>query len=308
MKKTIIFAILFIIALVLINSSVYVVRQDQTAVVKTFGKVVAFVTDENDAEFVSHNLEVNGMEGVQSIPQKGLHFKMPFVQSVDIFTSKYLTYMSTTETIYAKDGRQLDIQMYAQYKIKDPVTFELALKNKEDANLNMDQLVYPVVIQSVNSLNFYDFFDENKLEDLLESRQELLNQQLAKDYGLYVTDIGISRKNFPDANVSGIEQKMTMQIQKESEKLTAEGDSEYQQKKAIADRQKAELVSAAVEKAAVIKANADAQAIKIYQDSLNKDLDFYQFIKRMEIYRNLKDKTIFLDSDNDIFDSLNGYQ
>ncbi len=308
MKKMIILAIVIVVLLVGVNSCFYIVYEDETAVVKTFSKVVSVVTNAQDAEFVKQNLIKNEIANVKSINEKGLHFKIPFIQSVEKFTSKYLTYQSNSETINAKDSRRIDIQMYAQYKIIDPVTFKLAVGTTENASRRMDELIYRIVIQSANSLEFNDFFYQNTLEDLLESKQVLLNEQLSKEYGLYISDIGIDRKSFPLANVSGIEEKMTLQIQKESEKLTAEGDSEYIQAQAIADREKAEVVSAAVEQAAIIKANADAEAIKIYQDSLNKDLDFYQFTMRMQIYKEMKGSTIFIDRDNDIFKMLNGYQ
>lgn len=307
MKKTIIPIIAVILCLILVNTCFYIVYEDETAVVKTLGKVVAVVTDSTDAEFVSKNIRENGLENVKSIQEKGLHFKIPFIQSVEKFTSKYLTYKSNSETINAKDGSRIDIQMYAQFKILDPVTFKQAVGTKENAHRRMDELVYSVVIQSANSLNFNDFFFQNTLEDLLKSKQAVLNEKLTKDYGLFISDIGINRKSFPLANVSGIEEKMTLQIQKESEKLIAEGDSEYIQAQASADRKKAEVVSAALEQAAIIKAEADAGAIKIYQESLKKDLDFYQFTMRMQIYKELKGSTIFLDRDNDIFKLLNGY-
>lgn len=308
MKKIIILAVSIVVILIAINSCFYIVYEDETAVIKTLGKIVAVVTNNKDADFVSQNIQNNGSSDIKTIREKGLHFKIPLIQTVDKFTSKYLTYMSTTETINAKDGSRIDIQMYAQYRIIDPVTFIQAVRTKERATRTLDELVYPVVIQSANSLKFNEFFYKDTLKDILEARRATLNDELSAQYGLYISDIGINRKSFPQANITGIEEKMTLQIQKESEKLTAEGDSEYLQAQALADREKAEVVSAAVEQAAVIKADADAAAIRIYQESLNKDLDFYQFIMRMQIYKEMKGSTIFLDSDNEIFTMLNGYE
>lgn len=306
MKKIIIVAILALVAIIGLGSSVYIVNEDEVATIKSLGKIVGVVVEARDAEIVKKNLEANGMN-VEVKSEKGLHFKIPFIQTVDKFTAKYLTYISNQETINTRDSRRIEIQMYAQYRIMDPVTFQLALGSKAQANKQMDDSVYPLVIQSVNNLDFNEFFYQNTLEDILTSRQSIVNETLLEDYGLYISDIGINRKKFPLANVQSIEEKMTMQIQKESEKLTAEGDSEYVQKQAMADREKAEIVSTAVEEAAVIKAAADAEAMRIYQESLNKDLAFYEFITRMEIYKEMNGKTIFIDKNNDIFELLNGY-
>jgi membrane protease subunit HflC len=236
-----------------------------------------------------------------------LHFKIPFIQNVDIYTAKYLTYKSQEEIINTKDDKRIEIQMYAQYRIIDPVRFKLSVGTKAEANKRMDEIVYKIVIQSANTLNFDQFFNQTTLNELLDNKQIALNAELLESYGIYVTDIGINRKKFPDSNVASVEGKMTLQIEKDSEKFTAEGDSEYLQAQASADREKAEIVATAVEEAAIIKAAADAESIKIIQEALKKDLVFYQFLKRMEIYQGMEGTTIFVDDNNAIFDMINGY-
>ena len=98
---------------------------------------------------------------------------------------------------------------------------------------------------------------------------------------------------------------MTQEIQKESEKLRAEGDSLLAKSKAETDRIKEETVAAAVEEAAIIRAEADAQVARIYEESLKLDLEFYSFIQRMETYKNLKNTTVFMDQSNDFIGYIN---
>jgi len=308
MKKTqIVLFVIAVILLIAITSSIYVVREDEVAVISTFGKINSVIVDNADASTVEGNLLAEDRSNIQVVPTKGLHFKIPFIQTVDIYTAKYLTYKSQEEIINTKDDKRIEIQMYAQYRIIDPVRFKLSIGTKAEANKRMDEIVYKIVIQSANTLNFDQFFNQTTLNELLDNKQVALNAELLESYGIYVTDIGINRKKFPDSNVASVESKMTLQIEKDSEKLTAEGDSEYLQAQASADREKAEIVATAVEQAAVIKAEADAEAIKIIQEALQKDLTFYQFLKRMEIYQDMQDTTIFVDDNNAIFDMINGY-
>jgi len=309
MKKTIqIFAgVIVLVVLVIAANSVYIVKEDEVAVIQRFSRITSVVVAPEDEEEVLNNLTINGNVSIKVDNEKGLHFKAPFIETVEKYTSKYLTYTSNEETVNTKDGRRIQIQMYAQYRIIDPVVYKKAVGSLTKANKTMDDLVYKTVINSANTLEFNEFFYQNKLEDLLLSRQESLNNQLTAGYGLYVSDVGINRKSFPNSNIANIEEKMAKEIEKDSEKLIAEGDSEYLQAQALTDRQKAEIVSEAVEQAAVIKAKADAEAISIYQESLQKDLDFYQFIKRMDIYKNVSGKTVFLDGENALFNLLDGY-
>lgn len=307
MKKVVITFVSLIVLLILFGNSFYVVREDEVAIVKTFGEVIATVVDSKDADIVRQNLEINGLSDVKIIQEKGLHMKVPFIQSVETFTSKVLTYTSVQESINTKDNKYIDIQMYAQYRVMDPVRFYMVVKNIQNSNRKIDEMVYLPVIQSANSLEFDQFFDETTLENMIEAEQELLNESLVRDFGIYVSDVGINRKSFPYENVQSIENKMTLQIEKESEKLMAEGDSAYLKAKAATDRKKSEIISAAMETAATTKAEADAEAMRIYQEALAKDLEFYRFITRMEIYKQMTDTTVFIDSDNAIFDYINGY-
>ncbi len=310
MKKVsgIIATIIVFIALIALSNSFYIVYEDEVAIIQRFSRMETVVVSVADEEQVAENLKAKGIETISILTGRGLHFKAPFIETVEKYTAKYLTYTSNKETVNTKDGRRIEIQMYAQYRILDPVVYKKAVGSETKANKAMDDYVYKTVINTANTLEFNEFFYQSNLEDLLMSKQDDLNEILIREFGLYVSDIGINRKSFPESNIANIEEKMAKEIQKDSEKLIAEGDSEYLQAQAVTDRQKTEIVSKAVEEAAVIKAAADAEAIRIYQNSLQKDLDFYRFIKRMEIYSNIKNTTVFLDTNSDIFDLLDGYK
>lgn len=310
MKKSIAItlSVLGFIILVGLANSFYIVNEDEVAVVKRLSSIKATVVAEKDAELVRQNLESNGLTNIEVIDSKGLHFKVPFVESVTKYTSKYLTYQSLEELINTNDGRRVKIQMYGQYRIVDPIVFIQSVEFLTQANQRMDDEIYKTVINVANTLEFNEFFYQTTLEDKLDSRQEILNEKLLANFGLYVSDIGINRKSFPDANIANIEEKMAKEIGKESEKLVAEGDAVYTEEAAKTDRQKTEIISAAIEEAATIMAEADAEALRIYQEALQKDLEFYQFTQRMKIYSELEDVTIFLNADNSIFDYIDGYE
>lgn len=282
----------------------YVVREDEVAVVRRIGNIQKIIINEDDMDIVKANHEVNSTTDITISTHKGLNFKIPFVNTVQKYPAKYLTYTSNQEQINTVDERLLVIQIYSQYRIVDPAKFAIVVKRIDNANGRMDELVYPAVIGAANSLTFEEFFLKDVITELLNSKKEELNEVLLQNFGLYAVDVGIHRKNFPEQNKQSIESKMSKQIEKESEKLIAEGDAEYQMRKAKTDREKAEVIAGAIEEAAVIKASADAEAARIYQESLQKDLEFYQFIKRMELYKNLNGSTIFMDDDNSLLKYL----
>jgi len=304
-----IFLLIAIVALFVFSLFTFTIRQDEVAVKKRFGKITtAYISSPKDIDSIKADLNERGYKNVNVSANKGLNFKVPFIDTVEKYTSKYITYTSTTETINTQDKRKIDIQTYSQYKIYNPVFVNITFGNSKSAVSSViDDRIAPVVVQIGNSLNFTDFFQTDITRPLLDEKREELNDELTLQYGIDVVDIGIHRKNFPTSNINSIEKKMSEEILKESEALIAIGESEYNKSVAETDRIKTETVAKAREEAAVIKANSDKEALQIYQESLRKDLSFYKFIKRMETYRNIKDTTIFLNKDNEFLKMINGY-
>jgi len=307
MKKIITGIVLVFILIPIIISSIYIIREDEVGVIQSFGKIKSIVINKDDYDMVKTNLEINQMDNIEIIDTKGIHIKIPFIQTVKKYSSKYLTYKSKYETIETSDRRKIDVQLFAQYRIVDPAKFLQGVNLKSQANTKLDLSVYPAIIQSANTLVFDDFFQKDIINGLLGAKKVELNKQLMKNFGLNAVDIGINRKNFPISNIQSIEEKMTKEIEKESQKLIAEGDSAYKKAEAETDRIRKEMVSVAKEAAAIIKAGADAESIRIYQKALQKDIEFYKFTKRMETYRNIDGSTIYLGSDNDFLKYINGY-
>ena len=112
------------------------------------------------------------------------------------------------------------------------------------------------------------------------------------------------RKNPPSENMKSIESKMKEEILKESEEIHAEGNRFFNEKVALVDKNKKITVNEARQEAADIKANADQEALEMIEKALRVDVEFYKFVKRMELMSNIKDTQIFIDKNNNIFEYL----
>ncbi|MEG0326159.1 MAG: SPFH domain-containing protein [Cellulosilyticaceae bacterium] len=308
-KSKVVLSIVVILGIYLGLNSVYIVEPDEVAIVKRLGEITTAVIRDGKEEFVREGLSnYDTLENVQLIMERGLLFKVPFLDQVEKYSAKYLTYTSRKETINTSDKRKLDIQMYAQYRIENPAVYKMKVGSLSKLNQLMDDNVYPVVIQSANKLTFDQFFDDDIMSEMMEERRQELNKTLAIQYGIEVADIGIYRKNFPQSNIESIEDKMSKEIQKESERLRAEGEAYYLKSTSETNRMEKEIISKAVEESAVIKAEAERQALEIYRAALTKDVEFYRFIQRMNSYKVMEGKTIFLDDQNEFLKYLDGYR
>ena len=306
MKKIIIgvFAALVILGLLTVP---YTVAEDEVALVKRWGKIQQVIVNTQDVDNVKVALKEKGYN-VSVSSRKGLNFRIPMADNITKYTTKYLTYISVKETVNTSDRKKIDIMMYSQYRIVNPVLVNMRNYSKGDLNKLLDDRVYPVVIQTANTLRFDEFFDKGRTEEVLKTRTEALSKELLYDYGVEVADIAIHRRNFPTANIQSIQNKMIEEIRKDSEKLKAEGQSQYDKDVSEAERQKKQVIAKAIEDAANIKAAADKEAIQIYEESLKKDIEFYRFIQRTNTYKEMKDTTVFIDKDNDFMDYINGYK
>ncbi len=307
MGKIVIVAVV-LLAVFIAPSCFYTVEPDEVATVKRLGEIQTAIIREGTAEEVRASMEGNTtLANVGLIDRRGLFLKMPFIDQVQIYNGKYLTYVSVAETINTSDRRKLDIQMYAQYRIKNPAIYQIKVGSENNRKQLMDSNVYPVVIQSANKLRFEEFFDTGIMQQMMDERRIQLNKTLESEYGIEVVDIGIYRKNFPQSTVSSIEEKMIKEIQKESEKLRAEGDAYYTTSTSETNRKQKEIIAKATEESAIIRAEAERKALEIYRSSMSKDVAFYKFIQRMSAYKELQGKTIFVDKENDFLSDISGY-
>ncbi len=292
---------------ILLNS-IYIVQPDQIALVERLGEFKSIVVTEGSKSLVEEGMALyDNLQHMEVIDHRGLLFKMPFVDNVSKYSSKYRTYTSRTETTNTRDKRKLDIQMYAQYSIVNPAVYKIKVGSSSRLNQLLDENVYPVVIQSANKLTFDEFFNDTIMESMMEERRAELNRTLVSQYGIEVADIGIYRKNFSQSNIASIEDKMCKEIQKESEQLRAEGDAFYTESTAQTNRLGTEIVAKAKEESAITRAEAEKEALAIYEKTLTKNVEFYRFIQRMNTYKTMTDQTIFFDADNAFLKYLDGY-
>ena len=92
---------------------------------------------------------------------------------------------------------------------------------------------------------------------------------------------------------------------KEAKELRAEGMEKAQIIRAKADKEVASLISVATMDASNVQGKADAEAIKIYNKSFSKDIEFYKFYKTMEVYKeSLPMAKIIMKSNNSFLKKL----
>jgi membrane protease subunit HflC len=282
MKNFFLGAITFLVVVVAANS-IFVVKQTERAVMLQFGDMVR-----------------------ADIPP-GLHFKVPYVNSVRKFDARILTVDATPQRFLTLEQKALLVDSYAMWRIVDVQRFYTATSGDETRANSL-------LAQRVND-GLRNKFGERDLQEVVSGQRDALMSELtdelnaytAQEYGIEVIDIRVKRIDLPDDVRSSVYERMTSERQREAQQLRSRGNELAIGIEADADRQEAVLLVEAYRDAERIRGDGDARAASIYAAAFNKDEEFYAFTRSLNSYRDTfssKGDVLLLQPDSDYFKYL----
>ena len=283
MKKTIWIVAIAVIVVILALSSVYTVQEDQYACTFRFSEIVNTETE------------------------AGLHFKIPFIDSVKYFSKATQLYDIPPSAVITSDKQNMTVDCYILWHIQDPQQFYRALGTTSVAEERLDAITYTALKIALGSLKQSDIINMNdggERNDIYESITTTVNAQ-AKSYGIEVEDVKIKRFDLPESNQNAVYTRMISERNQMAEKYTADGNYDASIIRNEVDKQVNITVSNAEAEAAQLVAEGEAEYMKILSDAYNDEnkADFYSFVRQLDaIKATLKggDNTIVLDKDSPI--------
>ena len=292
MKSLVILAFGLIFVLAAISQSIFVVDATEVAVVTRLGQF--------------QNSHVS----------PGLKFKTPFIEAVRKFDNRLQRFDIPPANFITLDKKNLVIDAYARYRITNPLLF---LQNLFDLNA-----AGPKVGDIVNSELKKEVASDNQSDIISETRQEVMERVLAasqliaqtsglqgpngevRGIGIEIVDVRIKRADFPLSIAESVFARMNAERSRIANQERAEGERTKLAVQSEADRRVTEILSEANRKSLEIRGIAEGQAVEIFAKALERDPDFYRFLRSLEAYEVfLKETdTIVLDSDASLFEFL----
>lgn len=265
------------VILVTINLSVYTISMVEQAVITQLGKPV------------------------KNVDEPGLHFKIPFIQKITKFPKQLLDYDSAPTEILTKDKKNLLIDNYAKWRILDSLKLLQTVRDTNGAQSRLDDIIYSELRVELGRHNLIDIVSTTR-DEIMKLVTKRTNEK-AKEYGISVLDVRIKRADMPQEIANSIYNRMRTERERIAKEYRAQGKEEAQKIRAKTDKEKIVLLAEAYKKEQGIRGEGDAKSIKIYAGSLEKDPEFYSFIRSMEAYKVLfKEKsTIILPPDTEFF-------
>jgi len=280
---TIVFA-----AAIIIFANVYIVKESEYAVVRQFGEVVKFERE------------------------PGLKMKIPFIQSVTRLPKNQMTYNISEEEINTKDKKRIIIDNYAVWRITDPKALISNAGTLSKAESRMEEFIYSVIRTELGQLRYDEIInDEDSSRGSLNDRVTArVNELLQNDkYGVEVVDVRIRRTDLPAENEQSVFTRMISERESTAQLYLSEGDAQKRRIEAHTDQQVQEMLATANKEAAIIQAEGEAEAAKIYNKSFSQDPEFYSLYRTLESYKKTvgEDTVIILPSTSPYANILSGY-
>jgi membrane protease subunit HflC len=305
MKKGILIFFL-VIALILLANSAYTVDTREHAIITRFGEVQKVIIGTSDYETVLNTIESSPRYSNVSVSTKvGLHFKLPFIENIEKFENRLITYKTAARQVTTFDKKILILSNNAQWKIVDPLLFRVTMKNEQQASLRLDDILYSEINVQVGKTDAHTLIaDKNYVEAMSQTVVESVNKEMSK-YGIEVIDNRILKTDLHESNIQNIYARMEAERKQKAQQYRSEGEEEKLKIISGADRDAAIMISEARKDAEIVKGEGDAEAAKIYSESYSADPEFYEFYQTLEMYKNtLKGTTLVIDQDSPLFKYL----
>jgi membrane protease subunit HflC len=315
MRNLIIIAIVIIVGLVLLRQALYVVDVTEQVIILRFGEVV------------------------KTKLSPGLDVKVPFVDTVVRLDKRVLRIDAPPVSMPDQDKENLVIDIYARYRIIDPVQFRKTLQTESNARSRLGDIVTSTLRDRVALRDRTDIIgakpqlDESgalvvddeglPLVEGQETRTQILDEVLLEvqritsdnpettqreDFGIEMIDVRIKRADFPEAVTASIYTRMRAERNRIAARFRAQGEEQDRIIRAQTDRERDVILAQAQQQSNRIRGEGEAEAISILADALNRDPELFSFLRSLETYQRIiqAQDTIILSSDSPLFDYLAG--
>lgn len=252
---------------------------------------------------------------IQTTDQPGLHFKIPFLDSVKYFPKAAMLYDIPPSEVLTSDKQNMTADCYVLWRIEDPLKFYQTLGSISVAEQRLNALTYNALKTVMGTLaqsdiiNMDDGSERNEIYEGIATSVDTLSDS----YGIAVDDVKIKRFDLPESNENAVYSRMISERNQIAEKFTADGNYDASIIRNDVDKQVNIIVSNAQAEAAKLEAEGEAEYMRMLAQAYDtpEKKDFYEFtiaLDALEQSLTGEEKTIILDADSALARVLAGAQ
>ena len=284
-KRTILAAVVAIVALILIGASTYTVKVNEAAIILRLGKISTVET------------------------QTGIHFHTPFIENVTTVYTGDILYDIPVSDVITSDKKSMIADNYVIWSVDDATKYYQTLgAMRARAEERIEAAVYNAAKNTISSMT---------QDDIIAARGNTLTTMITNEANSDITQYGIKIKlaeikalDLPDDNKEAVYERMISERNNIAAGYAAKGQAEAQKIRNETDKQVSILTANAQKDAAKIEAEGEARYMQILSDAYNDEgkAEFYNYLRGLDSLEALagKNKTLILDKDSEYAKILYG--
>jgi len=275
-KKRMAIVVLIFIGLLLVSGAAFTIDEKEQAIITQFGKYV------------------------RTIKEPGLHFKIPFIQTLNLFDKRVLTTDAIAVEYITLDKKRVVVDHVSRWKIEDPLEFYRSVRSEAGALARLEDILVARLRQEIAKHPFIGFIREER-EKIVETVAKDAHEQ-AKRFGIKIIDVRIKRADLPKEVQASVYARMQAERHRIAKRYRAEGEQKSREIKAETDKEKEIILAKAYSQQMKLFGEGDGRATEIYISSYEQDIEFYSFLRRLQTYEQLFEgkTTILLESDSEL--------
>lgn len=259
-NRFLVLAIATVIAAFILSLSLFTVKEYERAVLFRFGE---FVSDEIGP---------------------GLHFKVPFLNTVRKFDLRIQTMDTEAEGFFTENNQELVIDSFVKWRIRDVKQYIVAVAGSS-------ALVQTRLAQQVNS-SLRSEVGKRSISDvvagdravIMDVVQKAIDDESAK-FGVEVIDVRLKRVDYTNEIRDSVFNDMKSERNVLVQQKESTGQKIAEEIRAKADATRVVTLAEADQSANIIRGQGDAEATRIYADAFGQDTEFYELYRSLEAYR-----------------------
>ena len=194
--------------------------------------------------------------------QAGINYRIPFLENIIWIDKRVQSVDMDRQQVLSTDQRRLEVDAFARYRIVDPLRMYISARDEARLQTALVPILGSEIRNELGKQPFAALLSPER-QGVMENVGRSLDR-VAAQYGAQIIDVRIKKADLPDGTPlqSALERMRTAREQ-EARSIRAEG----------------------AKRAQIIRAEADAEAARVYANSFGKDADFYEFYRAMQSYQ-----------------------
>jgi membrane protease subunit HflC len=194
--------------------------------------------------------------------EAGINWRIPFAENIVWIDKRVRSIDMERQQVLSTDQRRLEVDAFARYRIVDPLRMYVSARSEDRVSEALRPILGSELRNELGKRRFAELLSPER-QGVMENVRTGLNR-VARQYGVEIIDVRIKKADLPDGTpLQSAFDRMRTDREQEARSIRAEG----------------------AKRAQIIRAEADAEAARVYAQSFGKDAQFYNFYRAMQAYR-----------------------